>query len=91
MVQSHEALEERLDEDEAYARIEDLPLREVVEQPCADLGIEPDWDRWTGDGWKADPFPRRPMSSPFARPSRRTILPDPPTGAWSFSSQACGP
>jgi hypothetical protein len=79
-----EALDERLDEDEAYEKIEELPLRQVVEQLCADIGIEPDWSRWTGDDWKADPFPHRSKSSVFAKPSRKKILPDRPTGPWGF-------
>jgi acyl-coenzyme A thioesterase PaaI-like protein len=87
----YEALDERLDEDEAYDKLEDLPLREVVEQLCADLGIEPDWDRWEGDGWKADPFPCRSKLSQFRTPSRKKILPDRPPGPWGFNPQACGP
>lgn len=85
----YQALRERLEEDEAYERLEDRPLREVVEQLCADLGIAPDWSRWEGDGWKADAFPYRPRLSPFSEPSRRPILartaPEPP------ARQASGP
>ena len=39
-----EALRERLDDDQAYAAIHCLPLRETVERLCADLGLTPlDW------------------------------------------------
>jgi hypothetical protein len=70
-----EALDERLEEDDAYVNIEDRPLREVVEQICADLQLEVDWSRWTGEGWTPRPHPARPKWSEFNMPSRRKINP----------------
>jgi hypothetical protein len=65
-----EALDERLEEDEAYDDLERLPLRETVEKLCADLQITPDWSRWVGDGWTPrEPF-FRASDSVFLRPSR---------------------
>ena len=40
-----EAMEERLDEDEAYMELTARPLREVVGQMCADIGLTVDWNR----------------------------------------------
>ena len=45
------ALHERLKETETYDEILFRPLKETVEAVCADLGLTPDWSRWTGDGW----------------------------------------
>jgi hypothetical protein len=76
-----DALDERLLCDEAYDNIEDLPLRDIVERLCADLRLKPDWNRWTGEGWKPNPPFYRPRCSQFSKPSRRPILndlPDPP-------------
>ena len=28
-----------------------LPFKEAVEAICGDLGLEPDWSRWTDNGW----------------------------------------
>lgn len=44
-------LHERLRETETYDEILFRPLKETVEAVCADLGLTPDWSRWTGDGW----------------------------------------
>ena len=80
-----DALDERLLFDQAYAGLDDRPLRDVVERLCADLGLDPDWDRWAGDGWAPPPPFSRPLHSPFAAPSRRPVLvgedrdPDPPS------------
>ena len=64
------ALEERLEQDEAYEGLADLPLRETVERLCADLELTPDWSRWTGEGWAVkEPFARSPRS-PFRQPRR---------------------
>ena len=73
-----DALDERLLFDEAYAHIDDLPLREVLERLCADLKLRPDWKRWAGDGWKPSPPFARPLCSYFKAPSRRPILAEPP-------------
>ena len=71
-----DALEERLSDDVVYIDVEDQPLREVVERLCGDLGLKPDWSRWTDDGWP-DPdevFKTRAPWSPFSRPSRKPVL-----------------
>ena len=58
----HGALEERLCEDEANADLTDRPLREVVGQLCADIGLTVDWTDWHENGW-----PEPPRSGPGAR------------------------
>ena len=67
-----EALEERLEEDEAYEGYIDRPLRETVERLCADLGLTPDWSLWTEDGcdegWAFPSSPPRPAHSVFNQP-----------------------
>ena len=69
-----EALEERLEEDEAYESYAERPLRETVERLCADLGLSPDWSLWPDDGceegWALPPSPRRPPHSIFNQPRR---------------------
>jgi hypothetical protein len=75
----HEALEERLEEDEAYMDCIEKPLRETVERLCNDLGLHPDWSRWDGEGWAEDYAPLRPRCSIFNQPSPRPLLRvDPP-------------
>ncbi|HLZ82750.1 MAG TPA: hypothetical protein VKQ54_04230 [Caulobacteraceae bacterium] len=37
------AMEERLEDDDAYDDVRGLPFREVVEQLCKDIGLTPDW------------------------------------------------
>ena len=71
-----EALEERLNDDVAYIDVEDQPLREVVERLCRDLGLKPDWSRWTDDGWldQDDFLKSRASWSPFNWVSRKPIL-----------------
>ena len=70
----YEALEERLEEDEAYEGYADKPLRETVERLCADLGLTPDWSLWTDDGcdgsWAFPPSAVRPAHSIFNQPRR---------------------
>jgi hypothetical protein len=73
-----DALDERLLCDDAYDDVEHLPLRDVVEELCADLELEPDWSRWEGEGWKPNPPFWRPRCSFFTAPSRRPILDDLP-------------
>lgn len=68
-----DALEERLDDDEAYADLEHRPLREVVERLCEDLQLSPDWTQWTGQGWTPRPPFYRPPSSAFHAPSRLSV------------------
>jgi hypothetical protein len=71
-----DALEERLSDDVVYIDVEDQPLREVVERLCGDLGLEPDWSRWTDDGWREPHafFKTRETWSPFNRVSRKPVL-----------------
>ena len=85
-----EALDERLEDDDAYMNLEDRPLREVIAQMCSDLCLDVDWSRWTGDGWTPPAFPYRPKFSAFNRPSRTRIMPDAPAGA-KGARQAAGP
>lgn len=72
----NDALEQRLDWDEAYMSSQQRPLRETVERLCHDLGLSPDWSCWTGEGWSwtAEEPPFRPPWSPFIQPSRRPIV-----------------
>jgi hypothetical protein len=80
-----EALEERLDMDEAYWDLGGRPLRQTVERLCHDLGLSPDWSRWADEGWAGDP-PIRSRFSPFNQPSPRRLFakfgepPLPPSG-----------
>ena len=67
------ALDERLDEDEAYEDFAERPLRETVERLCHDLALNPDWSRWDGEGWIKEGPPVRPLSSPFHQQSRTPI------------------
>ncbi|HEY5105462.1 MAG TPA: hypothetical protein VII73_01685, partial [Caulobacteraceae bacterium] len=46
-----DALYERLTEGERYDAFVHRPLKEAVAAICDDLGLTPDWSRWTGDGW----------------------------------------
>ena len=68
-----EALEERLQEDEAYFDLDQAPLRETVERLCADLELAPDWSRWEGEGWTPEPPFSRPRASLWAHPSRTPL------------------
>ena len=72
-----EAMFERLDDDDVYAELEDRPLRETVERLCTDLGMSPDWSRWSGDDWiDHDGPPKRLPWSVFNTPSRKSLFPD---------------
>jgi hypothetical protein len=69
------ALEERLEEDEAYQDLERLPWRETVERLCADLQLTPDWSRWEGEGWTPEPPFFRPPASVWRHPRREPRWP----------------
>jgi hypothetical protein len=69
-----EALDERLDWDEAYKDLDSLTLTEAVRRLCVDLELNPDWSRWTEEGWPTDPNAIRPEGSEFNIRSRRPIL-----------------
>ena len=58
----YDAMIERLEEDEAYMELTDRPLREVVGQMCADIGLTVDWTDWHENGW-----PEPPRSGPGTR------------------------
>jgi hypothetical protein len=70
-----EALEERLDDDAVYFHLDRLPLRETVEQLCADLQLTPDWSQWGGEGWTPNPPFHRPAASIWRHPSRTPLRP----------------
>jgi hypothetical protein len=77
------AIEQRLAEDPAYANLDAAPLRQIVEQLCFNLNINPDWTAWTGSGWNGDRLPRhgpqaRPRYSRFGHTSSRPIWDDEP-------------
>jgi hypothetical protein len=63
IIPAHEMMNdlyERLMEGERYDAFINRPLRESVEAICEDLGLHPDWSRWTDDGWPPPPEgPRR--------------------------------
>jgi hypothetical protein len=82
-----EALDERLEEDDAYMKLEDRPVQEVVEQLSADLDLKVDWSRWTGEGWAMRPRPARPKWSQFNTPSRRKFGQGLPPDHWLFKAQ----
>ena len=48
---AHETLSER----DAFDRFLDRPLRDCVAAICADLGLEPDWSRWSDEAGFAAP------------------------------------
>jgi hypothetical protein len=71
-----DALNQRLDRDEAYEDLENLPLGATIERLCEDLGLKPDWRLWTGEGWiKSNPVVRQ-RCSPFNRKSRKPLVMD---------------
>jgi hypothetical protein len=70
-----EALEERLDDDEAYWDLDRMTLREAVERLCGDLELAPDWSLWEGGGWTPEPPFSRSRFSIWARPSRTPLRP----------------
>ena len=79
-----EALDERLEHDEAYAHLEDTALDYVVRTICKDLGLNPDRHAWTGRELPPRPPLARPKFSVFTTPGReprleaRTPPPDDP-------------
>jgi hypothetical protein len=67
------ALEERLEQDEAYADHLARPLRQTIERLCKDLKLSPDWSRWDGEGWAREDLPARPLFSSFHEPSAKPV------------------
>jgi hypothetical protein len=68
-----DALEKRLEEDEAYWDLDQMPLREAVERLCADLELNPDWSQWGDAGWPPKPPFSRFKFSVWGRPSRTPL------------------
>jgi len=63
---------ERLTEGERYDAFVQRPLEEAVAAICDDLGLHPDWSRWTGDGWPPPPLEGpRYIWERYWKPSRR--------------------
>jgi hypothetical protein len=55
---AHEVLDDLHDYLQEGDRYDDLvfrPLRETVAAICDDLGLNPDWSRWTGETWAPPP------------------------------------
>jgi hypothetical protein len=72
------SLHERLKETETYDHILYRPLKETVEAVCADLGLTPDWSRWTGDGW-LPPTSRYQWQTMWGPPEPGLRAPSPPS------------
>ena len=68
--------------------MEDWPLNETVERLCNDLGLDPDWSRWTGDDWADDYQLRRPRCSPFNNHARGPLLQNSDRGPRDFFTPA---
>ena len=80
------ALEERLEYDNAYTDLTERPLREVVGQLCADIGLTVDWTGWHENGWPGPPTSgpgARSRWSPYRTASPRPIESDDPAPAGS--------
>jgi hypothetical protein len=63
----YEELDERLYESERYNEFLDLPMEDLVELICKDLGVKPDWERWDGyewPPWRTDKTRTKPASCP---------------------------
>jgi hypothetical protein len=76
IIPAHEIMNdfyERLLEGGPYDEFIDRPLREVVEAICKDLGLHPDWSRWTDDGWPPPPPGPRRIWSYFWAPRRELL------------------
>jgi hypothetical protein len=56
---------ERLEDDDVHEILMTRPTGEVLALICADLGLEPDWDRLSQEGWAQGEIARRPPGSPF--------------------------
>ena len=61
----YEQLDERLYESERYDEFLDLPMEDLVNLICKDLGVEPNWGRWEGENW---PAWRKPKPAPPPQP-----------------------
>ncbi len=92
-----EALDERLERDEAYAHLEDTALDYVVRTICKDLGLNPDRHAWTGQELPPRPPLSRPKFSVFNTPgrnlrlARRTLQPETPVQPPAANDAAADP
>ena len=71
------AIVERMTFDCAYDDLHDWDTVVTVGRLCADLGLKPDWNAWTVDGWpppEGELFLQRPAWSPFNRVSAGPVL-----------------
>jgi hypothetical protein len=90
----YEAMQERLAHDEAYDDLTDRPLREVVGQMCADIGLTVDWTGWHENGWMELPVSgpgARDRWSPFRTASPRPLMTNDPDCAEAGSGRARSP
>ena len=80
-------LHERLTEGDRYDSLLYRPLRESVEAICNDLGISPDWSRWTEDGFSPETrttrrhWPSFWAPDPVAAKARRLARAETPAAA----------
>jgi hypothetical protein len=100
LLPSHEVLDdlhERLTEGERYDGVLYRPLRESVAAICKDLGLTPDWSRWTEDGFPPDTRNPRPDWPSMWRPNperveaRRLAKAEETAGAKSLAAQPPDP
>jgi hypothetical protein len=56
---------ERLEDDDVHQILMTRSTGEVLALICADLGLEPDWDRVSREAWAQHEIARRPPGSPF--------------------------
>jgi hypothetical protein len=71
------AVIERMTFDHAYDDLQDWDTVVTVGRLCADLGLKPDWNAWTEDGWpppEGQLFLQRPAWSPFNQISAGPVL-----------------
>jgi hypothetical protein len=71
------AVIERMTFDHAYDDLQDWDTVVTVGRLCADMGLKPDWNAWTVDGWpppEGKLFLQRPAWSPFNRVSPGPVL-----------------
>jgi hypothetical protein len=61
----YEDLDEELTDDDGGFGYAERPLRQSVERLCVTFGLNPDWSRWTDEGWNLDDVPLRPGFTAF--------------------------
>jgi hypothetical protein len=65
---------ERMEFDPAYDDLEDWDALVNVARLCEDMGLKPDWNAWTRDGWPMPEGLKRSPWSPFNRVSAGPVL-----------------